>query len=395
MECHDDGVGYSDTRSIARAVRLGLSQDIYAPATSRLLWLPVHMAVILTGIWAVPLLLASGVSAYWLMFASLPLGMSFAGLAFVAHETLHGAVTRVRWLRMLVGLLGFAPFWVSPRLWIAWHNQVHHGNTNRPGKDPDMYPTLEEYEDAWAPRAAVDLGAPRSGKWRGAITLLLGFTLQSLQVLVSARRRGYLSRRNYLLAWTETLLCVAGWATLAWLVGLPAFVIVYVVPLSIANSLVMAHIITNHSLSALSDSNDALTTSLTVTVPRWFEFYSLGFGYHVEHHLFPAMSNRYAPRVQRALRAVAPDRYQEMPLFAALLRIWRTPRVYRDAYTLCDPRTGEVALTLGSPLVPAATYFDVSRPIEPSDLRGAPSLLTPAGVDAGHADRTSCMPPPA
>jgi fatty acid desaturase len=337
----------NDTNAIAHAVRARLGKQIFEPATSRLLWVVVHLTTWGMGLISSLWLMKQEASLVWFLLVSLVLGMSFAGMAFVAHETLHGALTRNRTLRRLVGFVGFLPFCVSPRLWIAWHNRIHHGNTNIAGKDPDAYPDLHEYEQSWGARLAVQWGAPRSGKWRGLITLLIGFSLQSAQVLLMAKKRKFLSSRNYALAWAETLLGVSIWATLAMLVGLQVFVVVYLLPLVVANFLVMAHIVTNHSLSPLADHNDALETSLTVTVPRWFEFYSLGFGYHVEHHLFPAMSNRHAPRVQAELRRLAPTRYQQMPLVRALALLFRTPRVYGSGGLLVDPETGETWRTLG------------------------------------------------
>jgi hypothetical protein len=47
-----------------------------------------------------------------------------------------------------------------------------------------------------------------------------------------------------------------------------------------------------------------------------------------------------------------------MPLYRALVRLWQTPRVYRDQTTLIDPKTGETARTIGprsTLLVPALT----------------------------------------
>src|SRR6187431_279431 len=76
-------------RSAAR-VRAALQQDIFAPARSRILWFPVHLGVIAAGFWQI----STGLS-WWLALAvSVGLGFSFAGLAFVAHEILHGAVVR-------------------------------------------------------------------------------------------------------------------------------------------------------------------------------------------------------------------------------------------------------------------------------------------------------------
>jgi fatty acid desaturase len=63
------------------------------------------------------------------------------------------------------------------------------------------------------------------------------------------------------------------------------------VPLLVANAIVMAFILTNHSLSPRVEIDDPLASGLSVTVPRWLEWITLRFGYHVEHHLFPAMSD--------------------------------------------------------------------------------------------------------
>ncbi len=339
---------------------------------------------------------AQGRSLFFLLPLSIVLGMSYAGLAFVAHETLHGALTRKRWLRRIVGFVGFSPFCVSPRLWIAWHNQVHHGNTNIVGKDPDAYPDLAEYKQSAAARLAVKWGAPRSGSYRGWITLALGFSLQSFHVLLFARKRRYLSTRSYVLAWGETLLAALFWGLVLAFVGWPVFVVVYVVPLMVANAIVMAHIITNHSLSPLCDKNDALASSLSVSVPKWFEFYSLGFGYHVEHHLFPAMSNRYAPLVRAELLRLAPERYQEMPLSRALYLMFTTPRVYGSRDVLIDPDTSESFPTLGLGEVPEES----SPGAVASHLKAAPDEESSAvrvrgtPIDAPISARNSTLPPP-
>jgi fatty acid desaturase len=279
--------------------------------------------------------------SWWLAPAlSLIIGLSFSGLTFLGHETLHGAVVRERRLRWLVGLVGFLPFMVSPRLWVAWHNQVHHGNTNRAGVDPDAYPTLDEYDRSRSVRIATDYGAPGRRRLRGALSLLIGFSVQSMHMLVVARGRRYLSPRAHAFAIAETLLGLALWSTLALSIGPLAFLFAFGLPLVVANAVVMAFILTNHSLSPLTGNNDVLANSLSVTTPRWVEWLTLGFGFHVEHHLFAAMSARHAREVRAVLRARFPAQYQSMPLTHALLALHHSARVYKNATTLIDPRSG-------------------------------------------------------
>jgi hypothetical protein len=72
-------------------------------------------------------------------------------------------------------------------------------------------------------------------------------------------------------------------------------------------------------------------SGLSVTAPRWIEWVTLRFGYHVEHHLFA---------VRDLIRMQWPRRYQSMPLATAV--------------TLIDPRTGREFPTLMPQIATAA-----------------------------------------
>lgn len=330
--------------SYAREIKPLLTRGVFKPSRSRLCWLPAHLAVITLSLIAL--------SLHWvpLRFApilSLTIGMSFAGLTFLGHETLHGAVVRGSLLRHLVGFIGFLPFAISPRLWLAWHNRVHHGNTQHVGQDPDAYPTLVQYRQSRGVRLATTV-SPGLGRLAGLLTPLIGFSVQSSHMLLAARRRGFLSRTEHARAIAETLLGVALWASVAVLVGLLPFLFGFALPLLVANAIVMGFILTNHSLSPLTLVNDPLANSLTVTTPRLVQWLTLGFGFHVEHHLFPTMSARHAPEVRAVLRRCWPDQYQSMSLFRATAALHISPRVYKDSATLVDPDSGREWPTLGA-----------------------------------------------
>lgn len=314
-----------------------LPARVFEPARSRLLWLPAHFGVILAGTLALAEHWARGLAE---PLVSLVIGCSFAGLAFVAHETLHGAIVRGKRWRLAVGWLAFLPFVLSPRLWIAWHNRMHHGNANLPGVDPDAYPTLGEHRRSLLVRLSTDCFGVGRDRFRGLTSLLVGFHVQSLHVLFTARRRRYLQPRELAFAFLETGAGVALWSFFALVLGMGTFFWAYVVPALIANACVMGYIFTNHALSPHTDVNDPLANSLSVTVPPWVDFLTLRFGFHVEHHLFPWMSSRHAPVVRDLVRARWPERYQSMPLWKALAAVHATPRVYADHETLVDPQTG-------------------------------------------------------
>jgi len=314
----------------AHAVKPELPAGVFERAPARLWWIPAHVAVI-----ALSIVALAWVPWFVVPVLSLVIGASFAGLTFVGHELLHGAIVRGRRRKLLLGWLTFLPFTLSPRLWNVWHNRVHHARTNF-ADDPDGYPTLERYRASRGARFSVDMFSLGGERRRGVLSLLLGFTVQSTHQLVLLRSWA---------AAAETAVGVVVWGVVAWLLG-PMFVFAYVLPLLIANVVVMAFIITNHSLSPRVPIDDPLITGLSVTVPRAIDWLTLGFGYHVEHHLFPAMSARHAPAVRDVLVAHWPGRYQSLPLGEALLRLHRTARVYADATTLIDPTTGRTFPTL-------------------------------------------------
>src|SRR6185369_16532717 len=211
----------------AHQLKRDLPKSAFRPARSRLAWLPIHLGIIALATTA----LAAGWVGWPIALLLVPvIGHSFAGLTFLGHETLHGSVVRSRWLRHVVGWLGFLPFVVSPRLWIAWHNKVHHGHTGQPGVDPDAYPTLAEYRNNRLVRLVTDHFSPGRGRLTGAFALLLGFSFQSAQVLVQARALGWLSRRHHGIALGETALGVAFWVALGLLIGPWAFLFAFALP---------------------------------------------------------------------------------------------------------------------------------------------------------------------
>lgn len=332
----------------ARVLRPHLPDDVHQPAMQRLWWVPLQLSLVVSGLVA----LAAGLvplSLAWLV--SLVIGAAFAGLTFVAHETLHGAIVKGRRWQRLIGTVTFLPFAISPRLWVAWHNRVHHGHTQQPAWDPDAFPTLEAYRSSRFVRFMIDhVGAAR-GACAGVLALLLGFTIQSTGVLLSASRTKVLSRRDARLALVHTALVWCAWIGMGVIFGWVPFVFGFAIPLVLANLVVMAHILTNHSLSPLTEGNDPLLNSLSVTVSPLIERLTLGFGYHVEHHLYPWMSSRHAPAVKAQLMQRWPERYQSMPLWRALRTVYSTPRVYADPTTLFEPRSGRTwsALLPGEP----------------------------------------------
>ncbi|MFN0253422.1 MAG: fatty acid desaturase family protein [Kofleriaceae bacterium] len=332
----------------ASAVRPELPPETFKPAVSRLLWLPVHASLIATIAWA---LVAGYVPAPLWPVASIVIGCCLAGLVFLGHELMHGGVVRGKTPIRIFGFVCLLPFTLSPTLWTAWHNRVHHNHCAQPGKDPDLYPTLIEYETQRAARIMADHFGLGRRRLLSLLSLFFGFTGQSQQMLWKAREKGILSPGLHRRALLEFALGVTFWVAVAVVVGFVPFIFIYLLPLVVANSIVMMFIMTNHNLSPLTAINDPLVNSLSVTLPRPLEFLTLDFGYHVEHHLFPTLSTRHGRTIRAKLREKFPHHYQSMRLTSALAELYRTARVYKDDVTLVDPPSGNTFSTL-RPRVP-------------------------------------------
>ena len=111
-----------------------------------------------------------------------------------------------------------------------------------------------------------------------------------------------------------------------------------VIPVVVANATVMSYIATNHFMRPQTETNDPIENSMSVDDAAAHRSSAL--------QLQPPRRAPLVPAHERGLRAApcaagseanAADRYVSPPHHAALTALYRTPRVYLDATTLCDP----------------------------------------------------------
>src|SRR5512143_3992145 len=100
-------------QTYARALRAELPPEIFEKSSARLFWLPVHLLIIA----AAAATVLGGPPVWVALLCAIAAGHSWGCLGFLAHETLHHAVTRRRWVETVVGVIGFAPYCLSPALW--------------------------------------------------------------------------------------------------------------------------------------------------------------------------------------------------------------------------------------------------------------------------------------
>jgi fatty acid desaturase len=319
---------------VRRQIRAELPEDTFEMQPQRALW---FIPLALVGFGSIATIVVATPPWYLCLLLSLVIGQCLAAMGFLAHEVLHGSVVTSKGLQTFLGYLGFAPMLVSPTLWRTWHNQVHHGKTNQGNADPDGFGTITRYEKAPSTRFVARL-APGSRHPMSYLFFTYWFAFHGQVVLWIQSRylRGF-RRMNRRRAIVDTAVSALLWIAVAVAAGPFYALFAIVIPLVIANFLVMSYIATNHFMRPLTESNDPIENSMSVNTYAWIDRLHFNFSHHVEHHLFPNMSAKHAPRVRAWLLENEADRYVSPPHWLAFLYLYRTPRVYLDSTTLCDP----------------------------------------------------------
>jgi fatty acid desaturase len=279
-------------------------------------------------------------------------GGLYASLFFLGHEAGHGSILKSRSGRHVLMGIAFAVFLLSPTLWLTWHNRVHHSHANSSYRDPDNFGDDETHLYG-APRRTLP-GAlhrmlirtvlaltPGQGKWFTLFYMPVWFTIHAQVVLwLKSREGGGFASLDRPQAISETCLMAALWISLGFHLDAWRVMLVILMPMAVANTIIMSYIMTNHLLRPLSEDPDPLTTSLSVRTHPVLDLMHFKFSHHVEHHLFPSMSSKYVGRVRAKLQQHAGDRYLAPPHLSAILLVFHTPRLHDQVGDLYDPTSG-------------------------------------------------------
>jgi fatty acid desaturase len=328
-----------------QALSKNLSPDILKADPSRLIWYFSAAAlsvgsflIIVNGGFSWPIKLALGVFV----------GFCNGTMSFVTHEIYHGSVIKNQKVQNILGFFGALPFFISPTFWRFWHNRLHHGKTQQLIRDPDAFPNLKIYKQSTFIKAMFPF-TPGSGHKRSYAYFFFWFSFHNFVA------QTYLRFRNKIFAGLDQkqvnlefgLQVLIGGALLTYS-GPRNWPYVFLAPLVVQNYLLMSYISTNHNLSPLTQDNDPLINSLTVTNHPVLEFLNLNFGYHVEHHIFPQASSSKIKAVHNELKKQFPESFQVMPKWKAVKALYSTSRIYKNSNQLVNPKTMKTYQTLGS-----------------------------------------------
>src|SRR5262245_50864536 len=127
----------SQYSTIISKLRADLPKEAFEPQPFLgTLVLAATLTLIVGGTWILAIY-----SPPWYVCAllSVVIGAAYGTLAFLSHEVSHGSVYRHKVLKDSVTSLGFLIFGFTARLWMVWHNKIHHTQANLPDLDPDSY----------------------------------------------------------------------------------------------------------------------------------------------------------------------------------------------------------------------------------------------------------------
>lgn len=300
------------------------------------LWMPINFALMFV-------IASTVVLVSTPLWAKVLLGIAFGIVSsrntFLAHEILHGAIFKNKTLEGLTGFFGFTNCLISPTYWRFWHNKLHHGNTQLLYKDPDAFPTLSVWKKSKFMQRVFKL-SPGSGYIRSIFYFFYWFSFQAFinQAYMRFGNKMW-SRLDHKKVTLEFLLQIGIVSSYLYFIGVSNWIYLALIPFAVQNYTLTSYIFTNHNLCPYTRVNDALVNTLTVTNHPVWEFLHMNFGYHTEHHIFPKMPMSSAKEVNKALKFLYPDKFQEMPKGKALKLLYTTPRVYKNRTTLIHPET--------------------------------------------------------
>lgn len=262
--------------------------------------------------------------ARWL--ACVALGFGFAGLGMnIAHDALHGAYSRRRWLNRLLGY-SFDVMGASSYMWRFTHNIAHHGYTNVEGLDLDI-----DYD----PILRMSPATPRRWyhRWQSWYAFVIYTAaglhwvyVKDLKYFMRRRLGPFRELRHPATAWATFLLGRLGVLTYTIVIPVVAlepawwhFVVGYltvhmVAGLTLALVFQVAHAVEGPAFTApppggrLADSFQAHQLRTTADVAcdnRLYSWYVGGLNFQVVHHLFPRICSIHYPALRPIVRDVA------------------------------------------------------------------------------------------
>lgn len=307
----------AEVRSFVKEI---LPKNEYLGTTPKLLLFAVGQIVILIGGF---LLCAVYPTILGVMLAGLIVGHSMYSLGNLCHHLSHRAIFKGKQTTYFFELILWSFAITPPTIWNKTHTYLHHRHTNG---SLDTFRYFSKDEQNVARTRVHKYMTPSKKNWYFPLYLLsylAYFSLYTYEALLGRSGRSS-SLVAYLPNYTkverfkiagENLLIIAVYALIYHLINVELWVFLSVLLLGacIASAINSFYVFSQHSLYPLSNVNHSLHNTTTMVLPSWIDKLHLNSSYHIEHHLFPAMSPLFYPKVSKMLQEKYGDKYDRRP----------------------------------------------------------------------------------
>lgn len=304
-------------RQFLKEFRKQVPKEIFRKTPLQLFWMPVCLLLITVGVY----LFRSDSLAQWVV-GSVILGYAYATMAFLFHDLRHQAIVENPILVDILSRILIWPCLVSQTFWDFWHNDLHHRHHLIENRALKEYPTESFLKGTWLQGFIQKISPPERG--------LLGFfylffwyvpfivLVQTLLLIQSARFKR-LSRKKVLL---DIVVAVFIWSVFIKLAA-PQNTWVFLLGSYFVQSFMLSSfVVTNHHPRLVGEDGKMVLSTCSIKGSSVFNFLTLHFGLHTEHHLLPDVSPSQLPRVTQILRKEYDGKYCEMGFWQALKKIY-------------------------------------------------------------------------
>ena len=314
----------TDPENVRKFLKDKLPPEVFN-ATPGLAVVPlIHVCIVAFCIWAI-----SKTDSYlYLVLLSMIAGHSMFCIANFGHYLSHKSVIKNKHLCYLFETFIWGTNMSSATVWTRAHNNYHHKYTNGT-KDTFRYYSKGELNKV---RKIVHflISPSRYSKYNPLVLLTYLVTHAEYMNAALTNRSGtnsnivpYLStykdgdkRKIY----AELAVIILIQIGVYFLIGqeLLKYLLFAGISIFVSSGVASIYLFTQHSMYNLSDVNDPLRNSTSLTVPKFIDFIHLNVSHHVEHHIFASMSPKYLPHVKELLM----KHYRDLYMCVRLSDIW-------------------------------------------------------------------------
>jgi fatty acid desaturase len=271
---------------------------------------------------------------------SVVIGHSMFLVGDMGHGIAHRAIIRTPAIRYPIEILCWGILFIPATMWRITHNQFHHRHANarkdafysRRLTPSERTPLRTLYLALFQPNRRL-VGNPLVlAAFQTYIILNIWITLRSGQTPPENEDGAFtypISKREKARVVAEIGAIIGIQCALFWLAGdWHRYLFMSPVAVLIAGACSMSYIHTQHIAFPVTEENDPLYNTQSLTLPRWLDWLHGHHSHHVEHHLFPGVSPHYYPAIRKLMKQHYPEEYQCKSFFAAWRELWQ-----RDIYS--------------------------------------------------------------